>query len=124
MATRLKFLQRFQSAITDFLKTRKFTDRPGHRTKYHALETFQVVWLFDLLKNSESKNRRFRCFEKKRKKRFRELLVFANIHELAVFVKEPMDRKVISCMFENFETQGSVTKSVFICQAWMLSRYN
>jgi hypothetical protein len=34
MATRLKFLQRFKSAITDFVKTRKFTDRPGHRTKY------------------------------------------------------------------------------------------
>jgi hypothetical protein len=32
MATRLKFLQRFKSAITDFVKTRKFTDRPGHRT--------------------------------------------------------------------------------------------
>jgi hypothetical protein len=29
---RLKFLQRFKSANTDFVKTRKFTDRPGHRT--------------------------------------------------------------------------------------------
>ncbi len=35
MARRLKFLQIFKSAITDFLKTRKFTDRPGHRTKCH-----------------------------------------------------------------------------------------
>jgi hypothetical protein len=46
------------------------------------------------------------------KKRFQELLVLANIKELAVFVKEPMVRKVISCMFENFENQGSVPKSV------------
>ncbi len=35
MATRLKFLQRFKSAIIDFVKTTKFTDRPAHRTKYH-----------------------------------------------------------------------------------------
>jgi hypothetical protein len=41
MATTLEFLHRFKSAITDFLKKRKFTDRPGRRTKYHALETFQ-----------------------------------------------------------------------------------
>jgi hypothetical protein len=35
MATRLEFLERFKSAITEFVKTRKFTDRPGHQTKYH-----------------------------------------------------------------------------------------
>jgi hypothetical protein len=58
------------------------------------------------------------------KKRFRELLVLANSKELAVFVKEPMVEKVISCMFEIFENQGSVPKSVFICQACMVSRYN
>jgi hypothetical protein len=56
-----------------------------------------------------------------RKKRFRELLVFANIKELAVFVEEPMVRKVISCMFQNFENQGSIPKSVFICQAYMVA---
>jgi hypothetical protein len=35
MATRLKFLQRFKSATTDFVKTTKFTDRPGHPIKDH-----------------------------------------------------------------------------------------
>ncbi len=54
-------------------------------------------------------------FWEKKKKRFREPLVFANVEELTVFVKERMVRKeVISCMFENFENQGSVPKSVFI----------
>jgi hypothetical protein len=53
-----------------------------------------------------------------RKKRFRELLVVANIKELEVFVKEPLVRKeVISCMFENFQIQGSIPKSVFSSQA-------
>jgi hypothetical protein len=46
-----------------------------------------------------------------RKKRFRrKLLVFANIKELAVFVKEPMARKVISCMFEKFQKPRFCTK--------------
>jgi len=51
-------------------------------------------------------------------------LVFGKIKELTVFVKEPMVRKVISCMFEIFEKRGSVPKSVFVCQACKVSRYN
>ncbi len=49
MATRLKFLQRFKSAITDFVKTRKFTDRPGHRRKYHQTN-------FGIASASETRN--------------------------------------------------------------------
>jgi hypothetical protein len=45
MATRLKFLQRFKSAITDFVKTRKFTDRPGHPTKSTTIKKWvSVAW--------------------------------------------------------------------------------
>ncbi len=49
MATRLKFLQRVKSAITDFVKTRKFTDRPGHTTKYHQAN-------FGIASASETRN--------------------------------------------------------------------
>ncbi len=49
MGPRLKFLQRFQSAITDFVKTTKFTDGPGHPTKYHQTN-------FGIASASETRN--------------------------------------------------------------------
>ncbi len=76
-------------------------------------ELSSVLWLFHVLNYRWSRflqnfqNQRTVGFCVLRKKRFRELLVVANIKELEVFVKEPLVRKeVISCMFENFQIQA------------------